>query len=295
MKKYLLTGASGFLGKVIFMKIKNECYTLGRSQSDDVLCDLESVATGIPEVKTFIHCAGKAHIIPKTVEEKEAFFKINYKGTVNLLKGFERSGNIPQNLIFISTVAVYGLEEGEGIDESSPLLGETPYAKSKIMAETYLKEWCNLKQVNLVILRLPLIVGENAPGNLGAMERAIQNGYYLGIGTGSSRKSAVLAKDIADLIPRLEGVNGTFNLTDQRHPSMREIEEALAEKYQKKIRRIPLLWLKPFAAIGDKLSFFPLNSYRLEKLTSSLTFDDDLAKKQLKWNPGSVLEFLKSE
>jgi hypothetical protein len=32
------------------------------------------------------------------------------------------------------------------------------------------------------IWRLPLIVGENAPGNLGAMENAIQKGYYFWIG-----------------------------------------------------------------------------------------------------------------
>ncbi|EOZ95649.1 UDP-glucose 4-epimerase [Indibacter alkaliphilus LW1] len=294
MKNYLLTGASGFLGKEIHKKIANDCYTLGRGAENDIQLDLESERMELPRVRTFIHCAGKAHVVPKTEEEKEAFFKINYQGTVNLLHGLESSGNLPQNFIFISTVAVYGREEGQEIDETFPLLGSTPYAKSKIQAEECLENWCKNKEVNLVILRLPLVVGNNAPGNLGSMEKAIRKGYYLGIGDGSSRKSAVLAKDVAAFIPNLEGKSGVFNLTDTIHPSMYDIEEAIAKKYQKKIRRIPISYLQPFTWIGDRFSFFPLNSYRLEKLTSSLTFSDNLASRKLGWRPSSVLEFLKS-
>ena len=44
----------------------------------------------------------------------------------------------PKALVFISTVAVYGCESGELITEEHPLEGETPYAKSKILAEEYL-------------------------------------------------------------------------------------------------------------------------------------------------------------
>lgn len=49
---------------------------------------------------------------------------------------------IPKTLVFISTVTVYGCDFGDLITEDHPLDGDTPYAKSKIMAETYLNEWC---------------------------------------------------------------------------------------------------------------------------------------------------------
>lgn len=49
---------------------------------------------------------------------------------------------VPKALIFISTVAVYGCEFGEQITEEHTLNGTTPYAKSKIMAEEYLTNWC---------------------------------------------------------------------------------------------------------------------------------------------------------
>lgn len=53
------------------------------------------------------------------------------------------------------------------ITEEYPLDGETPYAKSKIMAEEYLTEWCKKNNVVLGILRPSLLTGKNASGNLG--------------------------------------------------------------------------------------------------------------------------------
>lgn len=81
-----------------------------------------------------LHACGKAHIVPRTEEEKQAFFDVNYTGTIHLCEALERVGG-PKALIFISTVAVYGYESGEMITEEHPLNGDTPYAKSKIMAE----------------------------------------------------------------------------------------------------------------------------------------------------------------
>ena len=80
------------------------------------------------------------------------------------------------------------------------MLGGTPYADSKIQAEELLREWGKLNNVNMLILRLPLLVGENPPGNLGSMIRAIKKGYYFRIGDGSARRSMVLAEDIAEVV-----------------------------------------------------------------------------------------------
>jgi len=63
-----------------------------------------------------------------------------------IVKALENAG-IPRVIVFISTVAVYGCEFGENIDEDHPLKGDSPYAKSKIMAETYLTEWCQKHDV----------------------------------------------------------------------------------------------------------------------------------------------------
>ena len=75
-------------------------------------------------------------------------------------------------------VLPYGCEYGELIDENHPLDGDSPYAKSKIMAEEYLTKWCLDHQVRLGILRPSLLAGKNAPGNLGAMVNGVKKGFY---------------------------------------------------------------------------------------------------------------------
>jgi hypothetical protein len=51
------------------------------------------------------------------------------------------------------------------------------------------------------ILRLPLIVGENPPGNLGNMIKSIKKRHFFLIKNNNSQKSMVLAKDVANYIP----------------------------------------------------------------------------------------------
>ena len=292
----ILTGASGFLGRTIHSNLPEGIISLGRGKGNDIRCDLSKSLPKLPPPSTIIHNAGKAHSIPRTPFEIETFFAVNYQGTLNLLSSLEKTP--PQQFIFISTVAVYGLDNGELIDEQSPLNGKTPYAESKILAEKAVVEWCEKWNVNWVILRLPLVVGVNPPGNLGAIIKAINRGRYVSISGNHSKKSAVLAEDIAQLIPKLDGVKGIYNLTDSQHPTFNAIEEAIAEGLQKNIRwKLPLKILKFGAKLGDLVDRiglpFPLTSNRLGKITSTLTFSDEKAQKELGWSPNPIIPYLK--
>src|SRR5690606_1156338 len=158
----------------------------------DISADLKNDVPVIKEnIEYVIHAAGKAHVIPKNEQEEQEFYKTNYYGTINLCKAIDNLPNKPKAFIFISTVAVYGLESGSLITETYPKKGESPYAKSKIMAEEWLENWANERKIVLGILRLPLIAGNKAPGNLGMMVSGIKTGKYLRIGNGSARKSTV--------------------------------------------------------------------------------------------------------
>ena len=91
-KKILLTGGSGFLGSYIlgFLKNKNyEVIKVGRSVKSDINIDLSLNKLSKIDVDYVIHVAGKAHVIPKTKEENNKFFKVNYIGTNNLLCGLD--------------------------------------------------------------------------------------------------------------------------------------------------------------------------------------------------------------
>lgn len=170
MNKLLFTGASGFLGYNILPILHKEyetVHTMGLGQEDDIKINL---AKEVPPINTHydivLHACGKAHVVPRTPEEEKAFYDVNYEGTRNLCAALEKVG-VPKALVFISTVAVYGCESGELISEDYPLNGDTPYAKSKIMAEEFLTAWCRENGVVLGILRPSLLAGKNAPVKIG--------------------------------------------------------------------------------------------------------------------------------
>lgn len=294
MKKLLFTGASGFLGyntRPLLEKIY-DVHTIGLTDVDDIKFN---IAKEVPPINTHydvvLHAAGKAHTVPKTTAEAQVFFDVNYQGTVNLCKALENAG-VPKALIFISTVAVYGCEYGELITEEHPLNGESPYAKSKIMAEKYLTEWCSKNNVVLGILRPSLLAGKNAPGNLGAMVNGIKKGFYMNIAGGKVVKSILMAEDIARLVPLLKEKGGIYNVCDTRQPSFGEISMSVAKQLGRgKPLNIPYWMAWCMAKVGDLLgNKAPINSYKLEKMTKSLTFSNEKARKELGWEPLGVLE-----
>ena len=289
----LLTGASGFLGKEIEIVIKNsaEIITLGRSNGAMINCDLSNKIPNLPLVQMVIHSAGKAHVVPKNYEEEMDFFRVNVQGTSNLLLGLETNTTL-KNVVFISSVAVYGLIEGLNIKEDTPLLASDAYGKSKISAEKLIIDWCTSRNINYYILRLPLMAGKNAPGNLGAMVKGIKSGKYLSIGKGSAIKSLVFTTDVAHFIKTIHGPSGIYNLSDGYNPSFNELESKIARFYSKKNPiSVPMFVVKLLGLAGDIIgSKFPINSNKIKKITSSLTFDDSKARTVLGWAPQEVLK-----
>lgn len=291
----MLTGSNGFLGKYLINNLPaKNIKTLNRSASDYEI----DLSVNTPSFKdnfdTVIHNAGIAHIIPNSKEEIAAFYKVNVLGTKNLLKGLSNSP--PKRFVFISSVSVYGLVVGVNINENCSLLAKDPYGKSKIEAEGIIKKWCNEHDVICTILRLPLVVGEKPPGNLGSMIQGIKKGYYFNIAGGNAKKSMVLASDIAKFILKAAEVGGTYNLTDGIHPTFNELSKCISRNLDKSfVPNMPLFIANVLAKIGDILgSTFPINSIKLSKITSTLTFDDSKARIAFGWNPTLVLDYFKS-
>jgi len=279
----LITGHNGFLGQYIDEAFKDDNQqTLGLKT---IVKDISSLFKIEQQFERVVHCAGLAH---KKAKNDDHMFAVNLQGTVQLCKALESA--LPEQFVFISTVAVYGLEEGTNVNEQFPLLGSTAYAKSKIEAEAYLSKWCSEKGVKLCILRLPLIVGVNPPGNLGKMLAGLKKGTYHRIGKGRARKSMVLAEDIANLIVEKKNAEGVYNLTDGVHPSFYELERHICKELGLKMP-----WPLPFwpiwflSKIGNFIPKWPLNSTLLTKLTKNLIFDDTKAQKELNWSPQQVI------
>ena len=293
--KILVTGANGFLGKSIVRELIDSCKikSLSRTAGDYRVALENEIPHFNQTFDLVIHTAGKAHSVPKTEAEKKQFHDINVLGTQNLLKGLQKEG-VPQQFVFISSVAVYGQESGLGIDEGHRLDAKDAYGVSKIEAERLVQEWCKQHNVVCTILRLPLLVGKDAPGNLGAMIKAITKGYYFNIGGGKAKKSMVLARDVASAIMKVAPVGGIYNLTDGLHPDFNELSLAIAtNKNKRKPSNLPMTAALFIGKIGDLLGGkAPIDSLKIKKMISDLTFDDTKAKITFDWKPQSVVEYI---
>jgi nucleoside-diphosphate-sugar epimerase len=287
--KVALTGHTGFLGsylKRVLLDRGLEVVALGRGADSDWHFDLGSGVNEFPRgyasegngpLDLVIHSAGLAHRVPKTEAEKQAFFDINLEGTRRLLRALKDSGNVPKRFVFISTIAVYGEPMNAEVcapphpgEDDLEQLNLTPYGLSKWKAEQLVQDWCRQEGVEAFIWRLPLIVGENAPGNLGAMEKAIRKGYYFRIGNSYARmryyvRIEELATRVLALLDGKGSASGTCNVISGEK-SYGDFEDEIASKYGKTVRSIPLWMVRLAAKLGDVLPGFPLNSYRLKKL-----------------------------
>jgi len=298
----LLTGASGFLGQHILVELspRHTVTTLGRTLASErhIRCDLarEEPQLAPLGVDCVIHVAGKAHSNPRTEAERNEYEQLNVLGTHRLLSALDRLTTLPESLVYISSVLVYGCTAGWLLDEQTPSNATDTYGKSKAQAEELVRAWSEQNGVRLAILRLPLVAARQPTGNLAALARAIQRGYYVRLGDGSARRSMVRADDVAAMLLQAAAVGGTYNLTDGYHPAVRELEDGLARRANRRI------WLtvspsqaRLLARLGDGINpviggRFPLNTMALTKLTSSLTFSDDAARQKLGWNPRRVLD-----
>lgn len=283
MKSILLSGSSGFLGQYIEKSFISSMQPVVGLKT--IVKDISIPFTLEHSFNRVVHCAGLAH---NKAKNDGQMFEVNLQGTINLCTALE--SQLPKQFVFISTVAVYGLEEGTAINEQYPVLGSTAYAKSKIQAEIFLADWCAKHEVKLLILRLPLLVGANPPGNLGKMLAGLKKGSYHRIGKGSARKSMVFAEDVAHLIVEKNNAEGVYNLTDGVHPSFYELEQHICKELSLKMP-----WSLPFwpiwvlSKIGNFIPKCPLNSMLLTKLTKDLTFDDAKAQKEMNWRPQQII------
>jgi len=294
-KKYLVSGATGFLGKFIINELASEEYdSIGRSNSNTIKFDFAQ--SEIPLIISskydfLIIASGHAHVLTNNYSEKLLHYNVNYIGTQKLVNSLDVK--TLKGVVYVSTVAVYGEHMKNPFTEEDDLLGESPYAKSKIAAEEYLIEWSQKNKIPVLILRVPLIAGNYPPGNLGAMIEAIRKKEYFSVARGQARRSMVLAEDLAKYIVSNCGKHGVYNLSDGFHPSFRELETLISKQLNvSQPKEMPLFVAKIAAKAGDAFSFLPINSLRLKKLMCDLIIDDSKARRETDWQPRAVIKNL---
>lgn len=191
-----VTGYSGFLGKSLVKNFRDnqiEVVTIGRRTDSDIFLDLSKDSSpNSADLNCLIHLAGLAH---RKLNKGSGYNEVNFRVTESLKKkaydqGINKFG-------FASTVLVYGKIDANNVDESHPLLSNSPYGLSKASCEKFIMSFFQDKPyAEVLILRLPLVVGPDAPGNLGYLDSAIRKRRYFSLGGNTSKKSIVFLSDI---------------------------------------------------------------------------------------------------
>jgi len=156
MKKVLVTGADGFIGshlvELLFKKgykVKAFCIynsnnsngwidTLDKSIKDNIeiingdVRDFICVRDSMKECEIVFHLAALISI-PYSYKAPKSYIETNITGTFNVLQS-ARELKL-ERVIHTSTSETYGTAQFVPINESHPLVGQSPYAASKIGAD----------------------------------------------------------------------------------------------------------------------------------------------------------------
>lgn len=226
MRKVLITGAGGFVGKAIvelFSKKEFQIYRLlnKRVDSDENIrpysdeentiredisefTDLKN-SLKIADIDIVIHAAGLAHQFAKQI--KEEFWRVNVKGTENIAKLAVLLK--AKHFILISSVSVYGKIQTkyisrlnderhfEVISENANCHPKGFYAQSKLEGEKIARRICEENKIALTILRLATVVGEHDRGNVARLIESIDKKRFIWIGKGENFKSLIYKGDVA--------------------------------------------------------------------------------------------------
>lgn len=149
----LITGGTGFVGKYVQKII--QCKHLADEYGTINLCDKkrvhEMIASDLPD--QVIHLAAQS-FVPASFEDPRATFDTNFIGTYNLLESLDKAG-FTGCFLYVSSSDVYGLvpEVEQPINEQRILQPRSPYAVSKIAAESLCFQWSQTSNFECIIAR----------------------------------------------------------------------------------------------------------------------------------------------
>jgi nucleoside-diphosphate-sugar epimerase len=283
-----IIGGSGFVGsRLISLFGKEKCINIDKNQS---LLFPEITRLGdirkIDEITLNNECS---FIVLLAAEHRDdvfptkLYYDVNVEGTKNVLKAIDKAGI--KNLIFTSSVAIYGLNKNNPNEthSSDPF---NHYGKSKWEAELAIKKWYDNDPLSksVTIIRPTVIFGERNRGNVFNLLKQIYSGKFLMVGNGNNKKSMAYVGNVTALIKHLieksEVGYHVFNYADKPDFSMTELVSVIEDKMNISITKLKIpYWIGMLGGYGfDILSLvlrkkLSISSVRVNKFCATTQFD----------------------
>ena len=302
--RILLTGATGFIGRALIVELIQQNFNISivvRQKTNlfpdkvkqFVIGDFEGhpdFSASLAEVDCVIHLAGKAHVTDKSKALiLGEFRKINTELTLNLAKQTIESG--VKRLVFLSSIGVNGNQANNAFLEGDTPNPQEPYAISKYEAEQGLLKLAKNSSLEVVIIRPPLVYGNNAPGNFG---RLIQWAgakiiFPLPLGAVNNARSLIAIDNLVSFIVTCtlhpKAANEIFMISDNETLSTTQLFKKIAKAFNKKalLLPVPVSWMIFVAKLLGKEA-------DAIRLFSSLIVDGNKARDLLDWHPVTTMD-----
>ena len=297
--RVLVTGASGFIGRLVTLSLSEspafEVRSAYRNPTSSIPANVAAHVVGevgpgtewrpaLEGINAIVHLAARVHVIKETANDPIGEFRrVNVQGTIRLARQAVEAG--VGRFLFVSSIGVNGGETFErpftADDMPDP---HTPYAVSKYEAESALREIAHETGLEVTTVRPPLVYGPGAPGNFGTLVRAIRKGVPLPFGSIDNRRSFVSVENLIDLIFTLlthpAGANQTFLVSDGEDLSTTQLLQRLGLALGRPARLFPVppSWLNMALEMLGKREL-------AQRLCGSLQVDIGKASALLGWTP----------
>lgn len=279
----LLTGDTGFIGKNLLSKKRNEKLTFITTNDS---CDRGSVfingstdwSNKLDNIQAIVHLAGIAH---KYDVNEETYRSTNLEGTLNLAKSAAEQG--VKRFIFLSTTNVF--QQDGVITTNTPIKPSNLQAQIKYETEIELAKISKALGINIITIRSPLVYGPGVKANFAAMLKLAATGIPLPFGCiNHNKRSMVYVENLISLIVECldnpNAANKTFLVSDDNDLSTKKFVKGLSLGLGKSCLMLPVPKLL-FSIAGKVLG----KSAVIDRLCGSLQVDINHTKDTLSWQP----------
>lgn len=291
-KRVAVIGGSGFIGTRLIALLKDRGVPV--SNIDLARSEQHSDVTSIVDVRSAVGLtaalSGHDVIVNLAAAHRDdvrpfaLYTEVNVDGARALAAAAE--ANSIKRIVFTSSVAVYGLDEG------SPSEGTRPqpfneYGRTKLEAERILRAWAEADPSrSLMIVRPSVVFGEGNRGNVYNLARQVASRRFLMVGKGLNRKSMSYVGNVVEYLARsLVSAPGVtvVNYADKPDLSTAELlvilRKSLALPPRERIR-LPLALGLTAGYVLDAVArvtgrTFPISAVRIRKFAADTTVNTD--------------------
>lgn len=248
MKKIVITGHSGFIGRHLVQFLKDKYEIIGISKKNPLKKDLDIInikkdvrklnLNDLPSnFDCIIHLAGFTDV-QYCQENPSKCFDVNIKGTQNML---EMARQKKSKFIFISTSHVYGIPKKLPISETHPTNPISIYAHSKSIGEILCKSYSENYHLDVSIARIFSVYGPLGPPHhvITKIIKHLINKRKLQLGNLFPKRDFIYIQDVISAIYAVIKRTGGFdvyNIGTGKSSSVNEVITNLTKITKKNIK-----------------------------------------------------------